>query len=287
MRRDGGRGRCRRRCCRGGRRGRGGRRRSLLLGLVGQLEGAGRVPGLRGGGAGGVDEEHLAVVLQLLDRFADVRERPVTAVLGGDVVVDAGEPALGELLEAGDVDRAVGQPLGELGHVAIQEHPVGAHAVAGERRPARFGAVLLHIGQALCLRLLERHPAVELVEQAGDRVHVDHEGVHAGERFGRRLDDDVDAVSEDVQVGVGHEHGDLDERIALLVEAGHLAIDPDDAVVDGTGGAGSHQATVSRERSRYGRVRHEPDRGSVSGVRGAPLVSRRGTPGGMPAPRRR
>src|SRR5699024_9612207 len=46
----------------------------------------------------------------------------------------------------------------------------------------------------LRLRPLERHPALELLEQAGDGVHVHHEGVHAGQRLGRGLDDDVDAV---------------------------------------------------------------------------------------------
>src|SRR5699024_511534 len=78
-------------------------------------------------------------------------------------------------------------------------------------------------------------------------------GVHAGQRLGRGLDDDVDAVPEDVQIGVGHEHGDLDESVALLVESGHLAVDPDDAVVDGTCGAGSHRTTVSWARTQGGR----------------------------------
>src|SRR5699024_5802945 len=81
-------------------------------------------------------------------------------------------------------------------------------------------------------------------------VHVHHERVHAGQGLGRGLDDDVDAVPEDVQIGVGHEHGDLDESVALLVESGHLAVDPDDAVVDGTCGAGSHRTTLARARTR-------------------------------------
>jgi acyl-CoA thioesterase FadM len=223
----------------GGRRGRSGR------GVLAQLEAARGLLGLGGGGAGLGDHQHLAVVLQLLDRLADVGEGAVPAVLRGDVVVHPREPALGQLLEARDVDRAIGEPVRELGHVAVQEHAVGADAVARQRRLARLRAVLLHIGEALRLRLGEGHAAVELLEQPGDGVHVHHEGIHALQRLGRGLDHDVDAVPEDVQIGVGHEHGDLDQRIALLVESGHLAVDPDDAVVDGTSGAGGHRTTVA------------------------------------------
>ena len=74
-------------------------------------------------------------------------------------------------------------------------------------------------------------PGVELVEQPRRRVHRADEVVHLRERCRLGSDDDVDAVAEDVELGVGDDGGDLDERVGAQVEAGHLAVDPDDAVV--------------------------------------------------------
>ena len=67
-------------------------------------------------------------------------------------------------------------------------------------------------------------------------VHVAHEVVHLLERLGRRRDHDVDAVAELVELEVGDEGRDLDEGVVLEGEPGHLAVDPDDAVVDGAVG---------------------------------------------------
>src|SRR5690606_12805143 len=54
----------------------------------------------------------------------------------------------------------------------------------------------------------------------------------------RRPDDEVDPLPEDVQLEVGDEDGHLDEGVVDDVQAGHLAVDPDDAVGQRTGGAG-------------------------------------------------
>ena len=58
---------------------------------------------------------------------------------------------------------------------------------------------------------------------------ADHVG-HVVQCFGRRLDDQVDAVVDLVELAVGDNAGDLDQRIAGQVKPGHLAVDPDESV---------------------------------------------------------
>ena len=58
-----------------------------------------------------------------------------------------------------------------------------------------------------------------------------HEVDHLVERLRRRLDDHVDALAEDVELEVGDQRRDLDQRVGAEVEAGHLAVDPHQSVV--------------------------------------------------------
>ena len=51
------------------------------------------------------------------------------------------------------------------------------------------------------------------------------------ERLGRWLHDQVDALAEHVEIEVGDEGGDLDQRVGAQVEPGHLAVDPDESFV--------------------------------------------------------
>ena len=61
-------------------------------------------------------------------------------------------------------------------------------------------------------------------------MHLADVVAHLGDRLVRRLDDDVDAVAEHVEVEVGDQGRDLDQRVVLQVETGHLAVDPDQAL---------------------------------------------------------
>ena len=71
---------------------------------------------------------------------------------------------------------------------------------------------------------------VELVEQAGAFVHRPHVRVHLRHGLGRGLDDDVDAVTEHVEVEVGDQGRHLDQGVGHEVETGHLAVDPHESV---------------------------------------------------------
>jgi hypothetical protein len=61
-------------------------------------------------------------------------------------------------------------------------------------------------------------------------VHLpDHLG-HAVQCLRRRLDQHIHAVVESVELTVGDDAGDLDERILREIKPGHLAVDPDEPV---------------------------------------------------------
>ena len=58
-----------------------------------------------------------------------------------------------------------------------------------------------------------------------------HDVVHLGERVVGRVDDEVGALVDDLQVVVGDERGDLDDQCACRVETGHLEIHPNQHVI--------------------------------------------------------
>jgi hypothetical protein len=62
-------------------------------------------------------------------------------------------------------------------------------------------------------------------------VHRPDEVVHLLDGLGGWLDHEVDALAQRVQVEVGDDAGDLDQRIEGIVQPRHLAVDPDEAVV--------------------------------------------------------
>ena len=113
-------------------------------------------------------------------------------------------------------------------------------------------ALLAEVGEHLLLGLGEGDAGLELVEQPGLLVHVPHEVAHLLQRLGRRLDDEVDAVAEHVEVEVGHERGHLDECVGPEVETGHLAVDPDESFVH------EGHPTVTRRKRLGLRVPSDP-----------------------------
>ena len=66
------------------------------------------------------------------------------------------------------------------------------------------------------------------VDQAGTGVHLAHEIVHMVHGLLGRLDDVIHALVQHIQVKVSGHYGHLDEFVAAEdIQAGHLAVDPD------------------------------------------------------------
>ena len=122
-----------------------------------------------------------------------------------------------------------------------------ADGVAAERGLARLGDERADVVEDDVLGLLQRHAGVELVDEAGGRVHVADEVVHLLEGLVRRLDDDVDAVAELVELEVRDEGGHLHQGVGLQGQARHLAVDPDDPVGDGSVVGVAHRSTIEAE----------------------------------------
>lgn len=93
--------------------------------------------------------------------------------------------------------------------------------------------MLLDVVEDDVLGLAEGDAAGEGLQEAGRGVHVPDDLGHLGDRLGRGLDHDVDALVQDVELAVGDQCGYLDERVVAQVESRHLAVDPDQPLVHG------------------------------------------------------
>ena len=58
-------------------------------------------------------------------------------------------------------------------------------------------------------------------------MHLGDEFVHPGQLLRCCLDDEVDAFADQIELGVGDQHSDLNQDIFIQGEARHFAIDPD------------------------------------------------------------
>ena len=58
-------------------------------------------------------------------------------------------------------------------------------------------------------------------------MHLGDELVHARELLGGCLDDEIDAFTNHIELGVGDQHGDFDQNVFSEGKARHFAIDPD------------------------------------------------------------
>ena len=100
-------------------------------------------------------------------------------------------------------------------HVRLEEHLVGAHRVARQERLALLGHEALDVGQDLLGCLFHGDSRrLQVIEQAGGRVHVTHEVIHVVEGFGGRRNQHVHAGVDNREVAVSHDHGHLDEGVA-------------------------------------------------------------------------
>ena len=58
-------------------------------------------------------------------------------------------------------------------------------------------------------------------------VHLADEVVHAIERFLGCVNNQIDALTQDIELRVGDQDGNFDQNIFLQIQPGHLAINPD------------------------------------------------------------
>ena len=110
----------------------------------------------------------------------------------------------------------------------VKELLVGADGVAGEQRLDAGRSEFPDVFDDLGLRFVEAQTVFPFVDQAGTGVHGAHEVIHVVDSLLTGLDHIVDTFVEHVQVEVGRHHGNLDELVAAEdIQAGHLAVDPD------------------------------------------------------------
>ena len=139
-------------------------------------------------------------------------------------------PARRQLLNGRHINHTVVKVRHDLGHVALQETLIHTHRVAAQLRLARHRNILLDVAKHLLLRVIHRHTVLNIGQQARRLMHRTHKVVHVLHRTGRRLitglDDELNARTQNVQIGVRDEHAHLDESVILHVQAGHLAVNP-------------------------------------------------------------
>lgn len=94
---------------------------------------------------------------------------------------------------------------------------------------AVLGQEGLDVLDHLTLGLLKIQAGLHLLDQAGGGVHLPDEVSHMVQGRPGGLDDQVDALVQDLHVEVGRHHGDLAQLVMEDIQTGHLAVNPDHA----------------------------------------------------------
>lgn len=183
--------------------------------------------------AWGRNEDRLTVVAQFVDALANIGQGPVSPLLLRTREVHPWVPPSGEFLDARDVDHAVMQVRVESRHVASKEAAICGDSVPAQGGLSWFGHVTTEHLQEQILGLFDAHPLGQFREQARRGVHLADDVEHARESVVGRLDHEVDAVVDHVEVGIGDQHRHFDEGIGPEIETGHLTVDPDQCVNHG------------------------------------------------------
>ena len=119
------------------------------------------------------------------------------------------------------------EPL-ERRHVAREEAPVLADAVAAHRRAPRLGP-LLEKRQSPALGLRRVDAAREhALGETGAAVLLAVPVVHGGEHGGALMHRDDGPLGEHGEMLVGYDRGDFDDEIGFGRQARHFEIDPNE-----------------------------------------------------------
>ena len=171
----------------------------------------------------------LAVVLQLIDRLADIRQRRVIRLLD-EAFGELGAPAPAQFLERTHVDIAVVKPGFELRHVAHHEAPVLTDRVTAHGT-GTFRNVFTHKCQGGRFHgsLVQRRrpdpsdqprPAVGLLVPVVHRIEL---------RVGL-VDDPDRRLGNGLQIAVGDNHRHFDDALAFRFQAGHFHVQPNKVI---------------------------------------------------------
>ena len=162
----------------------------------------------------------------------DIVERPVRGLFLGSLRERRGVPPTSKLFDRRHVDGSIVQVVLEVGHVLGEETPVRADRTTTEGDAALVRYVPFDVGQNL--RSSGRDVDIarfDRVEQTRTGMHARHDIVHLSELIGIRVDDDVDAVVERFEIGVGDQRSDLNDHMAIWFQAGHFEVKPCEAVI--------------------------------------------------------
>ena len=118
------------------------------------------------------------------------------------------------------------------GHFEVDETAVLPDGVAAERGGVWLG-VLRDEFEREAVGGLDVDVRIEdAVDKAGLGVVFRVPVVHRVEERLRSLDGDFWAFGDDVELGIGDECGDFDDAVLASVESGHLAVYPDERLMN-------------------------------------------------------
>jgi hypothetical protein len=170
------------------------------------------------------------VVGQLIDRLADVCERGVAACLA-EAVQQSRRPASRQFLEGAYIQIPIVEIFFEARHQSDQEAAVLADRVSADRRLVWPDPVRQELDRP-CLGICQRDVAGhDPIPQARRAMRAPVPVVHGFQALEWMVNGQLGTFGKDVQVLVGDQGGDFDDRIAVRIQPGHFKIDPDEAII--------------------------------------------------------
>ncbi len=163
--------------------------------------------------------------------------------LGRRTCEDVRVPPPAEFLDARDVDRPVVEEVLDLRELGAQKAPVGPDRVTAERNRSGFADVRSDERQGLLAGLGERdRGGLDRRQQPRPRMHGAHHAIHRLELLGCRVNNDIGAFGDRLELIIGDHGGDLDDHVPRWVEAGHLQVHPGehDPILNGIEPGGGH-----------------------------------------------
>ena len=107
------------------------------------------------------------------------------------------------------------QVLVDLWEIFGDKGSVDRNRVSGQRGFASAGGIFIEVLQDFCARLFVTNPRRDLGDQAGGRMHLAHEVIHPVQRLLAGLDDQIHALTQNIELRVGDQDGNLDQNVLV------------------------------------------------------------------------